>query len=145
MEQSKIIDTLEMYHGSPCRRPWHVRIGLPDVPLTIIRVDEVANNPHIHVIHLSPKPILVKTSRTNGHCIVSNALVMSSLSMTVGLLSAFNRRAVHCTSLKLSCKDRPFTNALCWWPTNFGSSSASLVAKILSKILIGPLTRLTGL
>lgn len=73
------------------------------------------------------------------------AFDMSSFSITAASLSACSRRAMLCTSMKLSWMDLSLTKALWCMPTIFGSSLANLLARILFKIFIAPRTKLTGL
>lgn len=97
--------------GSPRRRPRQLNLVSPGTPLTIVLMDEVANRPQIHVIHRVPKPISLRTSTRNGHWIESKAFDTSNLRITKGFFNACNLRTVHWTNMKLSCRDRPRTNA----------------------------------
>lgn len=120
--------------GAPCLSPLQLKIASPGTPFTNTFVVDVLRSPATQEVHLSPKPICRITSKRNGHCTVSKAFVMSSFNMTVGSLRAWSHLAVYCTSMKLSCKDLPFTKALWSAPTSLGSSSASLDASLIKKI-----------
>lgn len=52
--------------GSPCLTPLPNMNGSPKTPLRRIEVDAVCNNPQIQEIHLSPKPLLRRTSSKNS-------------------------------------------------------------------------------
>lgn len=98
--------------GSPSRNPFACQKGSSAVPLIRTLVLAIENSRASRTSHDVPKPRLHKTSSKKGHEIESNALAMSSFSITASTRRRCRERIDCWTSMKLSEMARPPMNAL---------------------------------
>lgn len=92
---------------SPCRTPLLCLMGFPSRPFNMMHDVADENRVATHLRHCSPKPNACSVFSRKGQATVSNALEMSSLSSTFGILFLCRYTTALWTNLKLSWIVRP--------------------------------------